>query len=143
MSARNIGMLSIVGFLLLVGGGVFFYGKMGAVGADINSPDCKFYGFTDRKAYNSSQQMSIGVKNDKYSKCTLKIRTDNYPWSVIDSRGKEVYKFEVNTNISSLKPGDMTNWQWDMRDLNGRYLSSGSYKIKFNSLNKTAEFTVN
>lgn len=143
MSARTIGMLSIVGFLLLVGGGVFFYGKVGSVGADINSPDCKFYGFTDRKVYSVGQKISIGIKNDKYSKCTLKIRNDSYPWSVIDSRGKEIYKLDVNTEITSVKPGEKSDWTWDMRDKTGRTLTTGNYQIKFNSLNKTADFKVN
>lgn len=142
-SLRNTIILSTLAVLAVVGGVVFYLGKAGSISADVGSKECKFYAFVDRKTYNVGQAMSITVKNDKYSKCTLKVRNDSSPWSLINTKGKEIYKLEVNSSITILKPGDKTDWSWDMRDESGGYISAGSYQIKFNSLNKTADFTVN
>ncbi len=142
-SLRNKIVLSSLAVLAVVGGVIFYMGKTGSISADVGSKECKFYAFVDRKTYNVGQTMSIGVKNDKYSQCTLKVRNDSSPWSLIDAKGKEIYKLEVNSSITTLKPGNKTDWSWNMRDKSGSYIPAGSYQIKFNSLNKVASFTVN
>jgi hypothetical protein len=129
--------------IAIVGGLIFYVGKSGSISADVESKDCKYYTFTDRKSYSQNQIVNLGVKNDKYSKCILKLRNDIGPWSVVDSGGNEVYKSEsAEKNIVNLKPGERQNWQWSKISSSGSNLLPGKYKIKFTSLNKDAEFTI-
>jgi hypothetical protein len=142
-SLRNTIILSSIAILAIVGGIVFYVGKAGSISADVESKDCKFYAFTDRKSYFPNQLVTIGIKNDKYSKCTLKIRNDIGPWTVVDANNKQIYKADsADKTIVNLKPGEKEDWQWSMKDSSGSPIKPGKYKIKMTSLNKTIDFTV-
>lgn len=140
---RNIVILSSLAFLAIVGGIVFFAGKAGFISADTNSKDCKFYTFSDQKTYSRNSTVSFGLKNDKYSKCKIKIRDDIGAWSVVDSSNKQIYKASsAGTSINNLKPGERADWKWDMSTNSGTSVPAGKYKIKFTSIEKDIEFTV-
>lgn len=142
-SLRNTIILSSIAVLAIIGGIVFYVGKAGSISADVESKDCKFYAFTDRKSYSPSELVTIGIKNDKYSKCTLKIRNDIGPWTVTDASGEQIYKENsYDKAIANLKPGEKKDWQWSMKDNSGSPIKPGKYKIKFTSLNRTIDFTV-
>jgi len=142
-SLRSIIIFSGIAILVVIGGIVFYVGKAGSISADIESKDCKFYTFTDKPDYSANQIATIGVKNDKYSKCILKIRNDIGPWTVVDANGQQVYKENsLDKTIFSLKPNEKQDWQWTMKDNAGLSLKPGNYKINFTSLNRTIDFAI-
>lgn len=142
MSMRNIVLSVSAGVILLLGGIAFVVGKY-SISADVSdSKNCKYYVFTDRKQYSPGQEITVGIKNDKYSKCTIKLRTDTTPWQAIDASGRTVYTYRVNQKITTLKPGNKANWTWNGQLSTGAMLSPGDYKIKFNSPDSTSEFSV-
>lgn len=142
-SLRNIVILSGLAVLTLIGGIVFYAGKVGSISADSDSKDCKFYTFTDHDTYSQNSTVNFGLKNDKYSKCNIKIRDDLGAWSVVDATGKQIYKANsTGTEIKSLKPGERMDWKWTMTTNNGTSIPAGKYKIKFTSINKDVDFTI-
>jgi hypothetical protein len=144
-SLRNVIVLSSLAVMAIVAGVTLYYGRTGsgAISADVGSKDCKFYTFTDRKSYSQGQKMSIGVKNDKYSKCVLKIRDDIGPWTVVNSENKQVYKATAVTNaIVNLKPGERKDWQWNFTTNQGIKVPAGTYKVVFTSLDRTVDVTL-
>jgi len=139
---RNIVLSVSAGAILLLGGIAFVVGKY-SISADVSdSKNCKYYVFTDRKKYSPGQEITVGIKNDKYSKCTLKLRNDTTPWQAIDKAGRTVYTHRVNQEITTLKPGNKTSWAWNGLLNTGASLTPGDYKIKFNSPDSTAEFSI-
>ena len=142
-SLRNTVILSSLAIMAIVGGIVFYAGKTGSISADVESKDCKFYSFTDRKVYSRGQTVKLGLKNDKYSKCIVKVRNDLGPWAVYGSNNKIVYKASAtSSSIQNLKAGDRLDWDWNMITTSGSQIPAGIYKIKFTSIDKDIELTI-
>lgn len=139
---RNTVIIVSIAIILIVGGIFFYLGKSGAISADVESAECKYYTFSDRKVYTQNQTVSFSVKNDKYSKCILKIRNDIGPWEIVDSNNRIVYKKDSDGPILNLKPGQRQDWQWSGTSSTGSAVTAGAYKIKFTSLNKDVLFTI-
>lgn len=142
-SLRNTVILSSLAVMAIIGGIVFYAGKTGSISANSDNKNCKFYAFTDHKSYSKNSTVSFGLKNDKYSKCTLKIREDLGSWSITDLSNRQVYKASsTSPTISNLKPGDRLDWKWNMRSNIGTTIPAGKYKIKFTSIEKEVEFSI-